>query len=61
MSKTFKASDGIPFRKTSQTGTTYIELTSPIEHGMKQGEYVIFSGTPFYINFIGNEKIFKKT
>ena len=53
----FKASDGIPFRITSQiTGVTYLELTSPVEHGMKQGEYVTFDNIKYYyINSIGNE------
>jgi hypothetical protein len=55
-SQTFLASDGIPFR-VSATGSTYLELTSPVEHGMNAGEYVFFSGitNPFYINAIGNE------
>jgi hypothetical protein len=54
--QSFVASDGIPFR-ISFTGTTYLELTSPVEHGMNAGEYVFFSGitTPFYINSVGNE------
>jgi hypothetical protein len=54
--QTFKASDGLPFR-ISSTGSTYLEFTSPVEHGMKQGEYVLFSGitTPFYISSVGNE------
>jgi hypothetical protein len=54
--QSFVASDGIPFR-ISSTGSTYLELTSPVEHGMNQGEYVFFSGitNPFYINAIGNE------
>jgi hypothetical protein len=38
----FVAGDGIPFRVT--TGDTYVTLTSPVEHGISQGEYIILSG-----------------
>jgi hypothetical protein len=53
--QSFKSCDGIPFR-ISATGSTYLELTSPVEHGMNQGEYIFFSGitNPFYINATGN-------
>jgi hypothetical protein len=38
----FNSGDGIPFRVT--TGDTYVTLTSPVEHGILQGEYIILSG-----------------
>lgn len=50
---TFTSGDGIPFR-VSQTNTEFI-LTSPVRHGMSQGEYVIINGSPYYINSVGNE------
>jgi hypothetical protein len=59
----FKAGDGIPFR-VSYTVGNYYELTSPIEHGMKQGEYITLSGVTFtgaitgrtyQIDSVGNE------
>jgi hypothetical protein len=46
----FVAGNGIPFRVT--TGDTYITLTSPVEHGMSQGEYIILSGGT-YTSFSG--------
>ena len=60
----FKSGDGIPFR-VEDGGNTYI-LTSPVEHGMKQGEYIIISGSTltsgvsinsriFYIDSVGNQ------
>ena len=60
----FKSGDGIPFR-VHDGGNTYI-LTSPVEHGMKQGEYIIISGSTltsgvsinskiFYIDSVGNQ------
>lgn len=60
----FTAQDGIPFRVT--TGSTYYTLTSPIEHGISSGEYLIISGgsfndsvpisgKTFYIDTVGNE------
>lgn len=58
----FTSSDGIPFRVVD-TGIDY-ELTSPVPHGMKQGEHVLLSGgtttysnytgSTFYINSVGN-------
>jgi hypothetical protein len=52
---TFKSGDGIPFRVT--TGTTYITLTSPVEHGISKGEYLLLSGKTevLYITDVGNE------
>jgi hypothetical protein len=53
----FVAGNGIPFR-VGQNGNIWT-LTSPVEHGMNQGEYIILSGTGmsnsiFYINSVGN-------
>jgi hypothetical protein len=61
---TFFAGDGIPFRVTD--GGNYFILTSPVEHGMLQGEYITISGgtldssinvtgRTFYIESVGNE------
>jgi hypothetical protein len=59
----FNSGDGIPFR-VSYTVGNYYELTSPIEHGMKQGEYITLSGVNFtgpasgrtyQIDSVGNE------
>ncbi len=50
---TFTSGDGIPFRVT-QTNTEYI-LTSPVRHGMSQGEYIVINGNAYYINSVGNE------
>jgi hypothetical protein len=38
----FTSADGIPFR-VSQEGNFFV-LTSPVKHGMSQGEYVVISG-----------------
>ena len=38
----FKSKDGIPFRVESNGN--YYKLTSPVEHGISQGEYIILSG-----------------
>ena len=38
----FNSGDGIPFRVESNGN--YYTLTSPVEHGMSQGEYIILSG-----------------
>lgn len=38
----FNAEDGIPFRVTDN-GSSY-KLTSPVEHGIKKGEYIMLSG-----------------
>lgn len=62
---TFVAGDGIPFRVTD--GGNYFILTSPVEHGMLQGEYITISGgtlnssinvtgRTFYIESVGDEK-----
>lgn len=49
----FVSGDGIPFRIADYT--TYYELTSPVQHGMNEGEHVIISGTTFSISSVGNE------
>ena len=48
----FTANDGIPFRVT-YTGGTYYELTSPVEHGMTNGDYIVLSGGTFTGNASG--------
>lgn len=50
---TFTSGDGIPFR-VSSTVNSY-KLTSPIKHGMSQGEYIIINSTPYYISSVGDE------
>ena len=52
----FVAGDGIPFR-VEDGGNSYI-LTSPVEHGMKQGEYIILSGGTLTSGITINKKIF---
>jgi len=49
----FVSGDGIPFRIT-ENGSTY-KLTSPVEHGMNQGEYIILDNFPYYINYVADE------
>ena len=49
----FIASDGIPFRVTVNAKT--FTLTSPVPHGLKNGEYVIINNKPYYVNSTGNE------
>ena len=63
----FNSGDGIPFRVTSVGN--YFRLTSPVPHGISQGEYITildnFGGTltsavpvenrTFYVNSVGNE------
>jgi len=50
---TFLSGDGIPFRV--QNGTTDYVLTSPVIHGISQGEYVRINSIPYYVNSVGNE------
>lgn len=50
---TFTSGDGIPFRVSSTTNS--YKLTSPVKHGMSQGEYIILKDVPYYINSIGDE------
>lgn len=55
----FKAKDGLPCRVEDKS--TYYRLTTPIEHGFNENEYVIFSsissisGKTFSISSLGNE------
>ena len=50
----FISGDGIPFR-LSYSGGSYYELTSPVEHGMNEGEFITISGTTLPISKVGNE------
>jgi hypothetical protein len=47
----FTAQDGIPFRV--ENNGDYYKLTSPVEHGISKGEYIILSGGT-YTNYSGN-------
>ena len=49
----FLSRDGIPFRVTEDE-YKYI-LTSPVKHGMNQGEYICINNNYYYINSVGNE------
>ena len=49
----FNSGDGIPFRVN--TGSTYVTLTSPVEHGISKGEYIVINGNVMYITETGNE------
>jgi hypothetical protein len=60
----FTAEDGIPFRVSSNGN--YYKLTSPIEHGMSEGEFIVvsggtlnnsvpISGRTFHIDSVGDE------
>jgi len=53
---TFTSSDGIPFRV--EDNGNYYTLTSPVEHGMSQGEYIILSGSTMLSGLTVNSKIF---
>lgn len=59
----FQSGHGIPFRVSNSDGY-YYELTSPIEHGMNEGEYISLSGVSYTgtqisrtyrIDSVGNE------
>jgi hypothetical protein len=50
----FVASDGILFEV--EEVTPYYKLTSPMDHGMSVGEYVIIDDEPYYISSVGDEK-----
>jgi hypothetical protein len=52
----FKAGDGIPFRV--EDNGNYYTLTSPIEHGVSQGEHIILSGSTMLSGLSINNKIF---
>jgi len=47
----FVSGEGVPFR-IQQTGKTY-KLTSPVEHGMSVGEYIVLSGSTLNGNVTG--------
>lgn len=49
----FVAGNGIPFRVT--TGATYHTLISPVEHGIKKGEYLVVSNNLLYVTEVGNQ------
>jgi len=49
----FVAGNGIPFRVT--TGVTYHTLISPVEHGIKKGEYLVVSNNLLYVTEVGNQ------
>ena len=49
----FVSGQGIPFRVS--TGNTYTTLTSPVEHGMSNGEYINFNDNVILITEVGNE------
>jgi len=51
----FTAGSGIPFRVNTTGSTNYISLTSPVEHGMSKGEYIIIDSNVIYITELGNE------
>jgi hypothetical protein len=48
----FVSGDGIPFR-VSETSKEYV-LTSPVKHGISQGEYIIINSVPYYVNSVGS-------
>ena len=50
----YVSGDGIPFRVA--TGSTTYVLTSPVPHGISQGEYILIDEypTPFYVAYVGN-------
>jgi len=52
----FKSGDGIPFRV--ENNGNYYTLTSPIEHGISQGEHIILSGSTMLSGLSINNKIF---
>lgn len=49
----FVSGDGIPFR-ISDEGRSY-KLTSPVVHGISEGEYIILNSYPYYVNSVGDE------
>lgn len=52
-SLSFLSGDGIPFRVSDNINK--YDLTSPVEHGMSEGEYIVIDNVLFYINSIGDE------
>lgn len=49
----FTAKDGIPF-KVIDDGVSFV-LVSPIEHGIKIGEYIIINDEDYIVNSVGDE------
>jgi len=49
----FVSGDGIPFRVSEVGG--YYKLTSPVEHGMEESDYIILDDVAYYINSVGDE------
>jgi hypothetical protein len=49
----FVSGDGIPFR-VEETTTKYV-LTSPVKHGISQGEYIVINSRYYYVNSVGDE------
>jgi len=49
----FNSGEGIPFRVL--TGATYTTLTSPVEHGMSKGEYIVINDKAIFITELGDE------
>lgn len=54
----YKSKDGIPFRVDGVSDPNYYILTSPVEHGMSQGEFIILSGSTLLSGLSINSKIF---
>ncbi len=51
----FTAGQGIPFRVDTTSSTRYVSLTSPVEHGISKGEYLIVNNNVMYVTDLGNE------
>lgn len=50
----FLANQGIPFRV--KTGSTFTTLTTPVEHGISRGEYLVINTRVLYVSDIGDQK-----
>ena len=50
---TFTSGDGIPFR-VELSDNAYV-FTSPVKHGIKQGEYLIVNSKSYYVNSVGSQ------
>lgn len=50
----FQCNEGIPFRVVT-TGSTYITFTSPVDHGISNGEYLVVDNNILYVTEVGNE------
>jgi hypothetical protein len=51
-SMSFLSGDGVPFR-VEDNGIQYT-LTSPVIHGISQGEYILINGRYYYVNSVGD-------